>query len=79
MANFQITTTEDLLKRIGENIKRIRLEKEKNQIDIAYPAKLTTSIISNLENGKTNGASIDTLNKIANALEVDFGELLTNG
>jgi transcriptional regulator with XRE-family HTH domain len=66
----------EILKIIGQNIKRIRLEKELTQVDLVgkIEAKIDTTNISRIEKGRTN-ATIHTLFRISQALEVPLSEL----
>jgi len=63
------------LKIIGRNIVRIRKAKGMTQEDLCGAIEMDRSYISEVENGKAN-ASITTLLKIAEALEVDISDLL---
>lgn len=67
-------TTEQALKRIGQNIKTIRQEKGILQQDLAAMCNFETSVMSRIEAGGSN-FTISTLNKIANALEVELKDL----
>ncbi len=62
-------------KKFGDNMKKIRLEKEMSQGDICRTLDLDRSYISNVENGKQN-LTISTMEKIAKALDVRIDELL---
>lgn len=62
-------------KRLGNNIKRIRLKKGMTQGDICRKLGLDRAYISNLENGKKN-PTLSTIEKIANALGVKASDLL---
>ena len=58
----------EILKLIGQNIKRIRLEKGLTQVDLVgkIEAQIDTTNISRIEQGRTN-ATIHTLYKISRA------------
>ncbi|MEM0932498.1 MAG: helix-turn-helix transcriptional regulator [Bacteroidota bacterium] len=62
---------DEILKIIGENVKRIRLEKGFTQVDLVgrIEAKIDTTNISRIEKGRTN-ATIHTLFRISQALDV---------
>lgn len=62
-------------KSIGRTIKLIRIEKGLSQGDIEKRTGLLRSYLSRVENGHTV-PSVDTLMKIAAALEVKLGNLL---
>ena len=62
-------------KKFGENIKRIRLEKQMSQGDICRKLDLDRAYVSNIESGKRN-PTLSTIEKIAKALGVSMDELL---
>lgn len=62
--------TENALKTIGKNVKRIRLMKGFSQESLAEKLNKSINFISLLENGKT-GFSIQTIIDLYFALEVD--------
>ncbi len=66
----------EILKIIGQNIKRIKLEKGFTQVDLVgkIEARIDTTNISRIEKGRTN-ATIHTLYKISQALEVPLSEI----
>ncbi|MBJ6369103.1 helix-turn-helix domain-containing protein [Snuella sedimenti] len=66
----------EVLKIVGQNIKRIRLEKGLTQVDLVgkIEARIDTTNISRIEKGRTN-ATIHTLFKISQALEVPLSEI----
>ncbi len=66
----------EVLKIIGQNIKRIRLEKGFTQVDLVgkIETRIDTTNISRIEKGRTN-ATIHTLYKISQALEVPLSEI----
>jgi transcriptional regulator with XRE-family HTH domain len=55
-------------------VKRLRQGREWNQTELAYHAGLAPSVISQIENGKRD-PSARTLRKLADALEVEVGDL----
>ena len=61
--------------KFGENMKKIRLEKEMSQGDICRALSLDRAYISNVENGKQN-LTISTMEKVAKALGVGLDDLL---
>ena len=61
--------------RLGDNLKRIRTEKDISQGDIARALEVDKSFVSNIENGKTN-PTLATIAKIAKAIGVSVDELL---
>ena len=63
-----------LLKKIGGNVRRIRIHRKINQYNLAESCFIYQNRISNIENGKGN-PSLKILNDIANALDVEITEL----
>ena len=55
---------------VGENVRKIRKEKGLSILDVREATGLSKSTISELENDKSS-PTIETLQKIANALNVD--------
>ncbi|HFC11184.1 MAG TPA: XRE family transcriptional regulator [Candidatus Kaiserbacteria bacterium] len=62
-------------KKLGENLRRLRLKKDLSQGDLATVLNVDRAYISNIENGRMN-PTLSTLDKIAKALEVSSSELL---
>ncbi|MFA5643133.1 MAG: helix-turn-helix transcriptional regulator [Candidatus Paceibacterota bacterium] len=62
-------------KKLGRNMKRIRLEKGMTQGDICRKLGLDRAYISNLESGKKN-PTLATIEKIAKALGINIDELM---
>ncbi|PIT92082.1 MAG: DNA-binding protein [Candidatus Harrisonbacteria bacterium CG10_big_fil_rev_8_21_14_0_10_42_17] len=65
----------DIPKRFGDNLKRIRLEKDMSQTDLAEKIGADKGYVSLLENGKKNPTLV-TFEKIAKALGVSTDDLL---
>lgn len=63
----------ELQKQVGKKIREIRKEKNFSQMDLAYSIGMSMNTISYIELGKIS-SKIDTLNKIANVLNVDIYE-----
>ena len=66
----------DISMSLKENIKKIRKEKKISQKVLAEKSGLSFSFVSKLESGEQANPSLDTIEKIANALEVQVYELL---
>jgi transcriptional regulator with XRE-family HTH domain len=66
---------EDEAKKLGQNLKRIRLDKGITQTSIAKALGADRSFVSNIENGKTN-PTLSTISSLAKALGVTTTELL---
>lgn len=66
----------EILKIIGKNIQRIRIDKGLTQVDLVgkIEAQIDTTNISRIEKGRTN-ATILTLYRISKALEVPLSEI----
>ena len=62
-------------KKLGENLKRLRLKKKLSQGDLSKSLGVDRAYISNIENGRMN-PTLSTLEKIANALGISSSELL---
>ena len=60
---------------IGENIKNIRKEKGLTQAELGEKLSVSQQMIGQYENGK-NSPQMDTLKKIATALEVNIVDLI---
>jgi len=64
------------ISKIGKNIKRIRQTKGISQDRLSKRADLALNTIVNIESGKNPNPTIETLKKIADALEVSIEKLL---
>ena len=62
-------------KKLGENLRRLRLKNDMSQEDLAKALDVDGAYISNIENGRMN-PTLSTLEKIAGALGVSSSELL---
>ena len=62
-------------KKLGQNIKRIRLRRKMSQGDICRKLNMDRSYMSAIESGKKN-VTLGILEKLANALGVSADELL---
>ncbi|KND50384.1 MAG: hypothetical protein AB202_01870 [Parcubacteria bacterium C7867-007] len=62
-------------KKLGENIRRIREEKQMMQIDLCRKLNVDGAYISNIENGKSN-PTLSTIERIARALDVSVEDLM---
>ena len=65
----------DDAKRLGQNLKKIRTQKDITQVSIAKTLGVDRSFVSNIENGKTN-PTLSTITNLAKALGVSTDELL---
>ena len=62
-------------KKLGENIRRIRLAKEMTQGDLCRKLGFDRAYMSNVESGKKN-PTLSTIERIAKALVVSIEELI---
>ena len=62
-------------KKLGQNIKKIRISKEMSQGDICRALDMDRSYMSAIENGKKN-ITIQQLERLAQALGVSVDKLL---
>ncbi len=62
-------------KKLGENLRKLRLKKNMSQVDLATALSVDRAYISNIENGRMN-PTLSTLEKIAGALGVATSELV---
>jgi transcriptional regulator with XRE-family HTH domain len=62
-------------KKLGENLRKLRLKKNMSQVDLANALNVDRAYISNIENGRMN-PTLSTLEKIAKSLSISSSELL---
>ena len=62
-------------KKLGDNVKRIRLAKDMTQGDLCRKLEVDRAYMSNIESGKKN-PTLSTITNIAKALNVSVDELL---
>lgn len=65
----------DLVQLLGENVRRRRKARGLSQEELALDAGMKRSYLSDLERG-TRNPSVRALGRLAEALQVDPGELL---
>jgi len=61
---------------IGKNLKKIRTEKGISQDRLSKLADVALNTIVTLESGNNGNPTIETMTKIAQALEVDINDLM---
>lgn len=61
---------------LGENLKRLREDKELTQRELAKLSGINHSTISLLEAGRRPSPSIEVLNGLSEGLDIDFYKLL---
>jgi len=62
-------------KKLGENLRKLRLKMNLSQGDLAKALDVDRAYISNIENGRMN-PTLSTLEKIAEVLGISSSELL---
>jgi len=62
-------------KRLGLNLKKLRLKKKMSQGDISRKLGVDRAYISSIENGRMN-PTLSTLEKLAEAIGVNSSELI---
>jgi transcriptional regulator with XRE-family HTH domain len=62
---------------LGKKIKDLRIQKNMNAKELAHMAKISVGMLSQLENGLTQG-SVETLRKIAKVLDTTLAILFTD-
>lgn len=68
---------EDIRMRVGARIKELRNNLKLSQEQLGFKAELDRTYITSVEAGKRN-ISVVALEKIINALEIDFSEFFTD-
>ena len=61
---------------IGENIRKYRLQKEMSQDRLSKLADVAFHTIVKIESGETPNPTIETVKKIADALDVSLDDLM---
>jgi transcriptional regulator with XRE-family HTH domain len=67
-------TEPDLLLKLGERIKMIRVTKKMTQNDLANECEFEKASMSRIESGRSN-PTVRTLHKICTALDIPMAEL----
>ena len=62
-------------KKLGDNIRRIRLEKGMTQGDLCQKLDVDRAYMSNIESGKKN-PTLSTIERIANSLDISIEDLM---
>ena len=61
---------------LGENLKRLRAEREWSQEELAYQAQLHRTFVAHVERCQRN-ISLDNIEKLANAFQIPAYQLLS--
>jgi transcriptional regulator with XRE-family HTH domain len=72
---MQAVNKNELLKKVGENLRNIRKEKQVEIKEVVKLLNITPQAYGNIENGKAD-ISISRLADIANLFNVDFNQIL---
>ena len=64
--------------KIGERIKKLRQQKKMSQDRLSKKADLALNTIVKIETGENPNPTLETLQKIAKALDVSLDQLLKN-
>ena len=72
---FLNMTAGNSAKKLGENIKKIRLAKDMTQGDLCRKLEVDRAYMSNVESGKKN-PTLSTIERIAKALDVSIEKLM---
>ena len=75
MLYFSCSDMTNSAKKLGDNIRRIRLAKKMTQGDLCLKLGVDRGYMSNVESGKKN-PTLSTITNIAKALDVSVDELL---
>jgi transcriptional regulator with XRE-family HTH domain len=70
-----IKNMQEISKKLGENLKKVRAKKKLSQGALARLLKVDKGYISNIENGKKN-PTLATIQRLADALGVSADELI---
>jgi transcriptional regulator with XRE-family HTH domain len=62
---------------VGRNVRRLRVQKGLTQEELAFEAKIDLTYMGGIERGRRN-PSLMVMARIANALSVPLGKLLTD-
>jgi putative transcriptional regulator len=68
-------TEQEYIKKLGQNIRKLRLEKNMSQTALAYACDMERSNMLRVESGKTN-PTVKTLFKIAKALKMNLADVM---
>jgi len=66
----------DMSNKIAENLKKLRSKKGYSLEKVARLAELSLNTVVKIENGVNKNPTIETLMKLAKALEVDVNDLI---
>ncbi|HRE11478.1 MAG TPA: helix-turn-helix transcriptional regulator [Ignavibacteria bacterium] len=75
MKNTYSEKDRKFLKKLGENIRKCRMQKDISQEELAYQADLDRTYISGIERGERN-ISVITLKKITDVLKIEIHKIL---
>ena len=67
--------TEDIKVLFGQNLRKIRIEKNISQEELAFRSGLHRTYVSSVERGERN-ISLENIEKLAHALEIPMEDLI---
>ena len=70
-----VMNMQEISKKLGENLKKVRAKKKLSQGDIARALEVDKGYISNIESGNKN-PTLATIQRLADALGVSADELI---
>ena len=68
--------SKNIEKNIGEKVRALRIKKDLSQDRLSKLADLSLNTVVNIESGLNSNPTVDTLIKIANALNVSMDSLI---
>lgn len=74
-SNYNIGMKDEILFKLGQSVRYLRLKKGMSQEELAFNAGLNLNSVSTFERG-VNNIKIKNLYKIADALDVEIEEIL---
>lgn len=72
----EVISMSELTLRLGKRIKQLRVMRDMTQEQLAEASNVSISFLGNVERGSKN-PTVETIYKIANALDVTMSELLS--
>lgn len=72
----EVISMSELTLRLGKRIKQLRVMRDMTQEELAEASNVSISFLGNVERGSKN-PTVETIYKIANALDVTMSELLS--
>lgn len=67
-----------MISKLGKNIRKLRTARNISLNELARKSSISPSTISKIETGETDDLKVNTVIKVANALNISLDELVTN-